>query len=50
MNRFWQKAVIRRMLHGEVTPAFPASLIRTRDNVSVTATEEVSRPPLPNLR
>lgn len=50
MNRFWQKAVIRRMLHGEVTPAFPASLIRTRDNVSVTATEEVSRLPLPTLR
>lgn len=50
MNRFWQKAVIRRMLHGEVTAAFPASLIRTRDNVSVTATEEVSRLPLPTLR
>lgn len=50
MNRFWQKAVIRRMLHGEVTSAFPASLIRTRNNVSVTATEEVSRLPLPTLR
>jgi glucosamine-6-phosphate deaminase len=50
MNRFWQKAVIRRMLHGEVTAAFPASLIRTRENVSITATEEVSRLPLPTLR
>ncbi|MBN1883232.1 MAG: glucosamine-6-phosphate isomerase [Deltaproteobacteria bacterium] len=50
MNRFWQKAVIRRMLHGEVTAAFPASLVRTRGAVSVTATEEVSRPPLPTLR
>jgi glucosamine-6-phosphate deaminase len=50
MNRPWQKAVIRRMLHGEVTAAFPASLVRTRKDVSVTATEEVSRPPLPTLR
>lgn len=50
MNRFWQKAVIRRMLHGEMTALFPASLIRTRENISVTATEEVSRLPLPTLR
>lgn len=50
MNRSWSKAVVRRMLHGEVTAAFPASLVRTRENVCVTATEEVGRPPLPALR
>jgi len=50
MNRMWQKAVIRRMLHGEVTALFPASLVRTHSDVSITATEEVSGLPLPTLR
>lgn len=49
MNRPWQKAAVRRMLHGEVTPRFPASLVRRHRDVSIIVTREVSELPLPTL-
>lgn len=50
MNRPWQRGVIRLMLHGPVTAAVPASLLRRHPDVAVTATEEVVASPLPVLR
>jgi glucosamine-6-phosphate deaminase len=47
MNRSWQRAVVRRFLFGEVTAAFPISLLRSHAGLSVIITEEVSRRPLP---
>jgi glucosamine-6-phosphate deaminase len=44
-NRPWQRAVIRRVLHGEVTAKVPCSLVQTHDNASLTLTEFVAEPP-----
>ena len=49
MNRPWQKAAVRRILHGEITTRFPASLIKCHRDVSVTITREVSELPLLTL-
>ena len=49
MNRPWQKAAVRRILHGDVTPRFPASLVRCHRDVSVIVTKEVSGLPLPTI-
>lgn len=49
-NRPWQSAVVRRVLHGPVTAACPASLLRTHPDASITVTEEVARPPDIRLR
>lgn len=47
MNRGWQKAVVRKFLLGEITAAFPVSLLRRHGNISVIITAEVSERPLP---
>ncbi|MEA3401916.1 MAG: glucosamine-6-phosphate isomerase [Armatimonadota bacterium] len=44
-NRPWQRAVIRRVLHGEVTSKVPCSLVQNHPNASLTMTEFVSQPP-----
>ncbi|MFO8079635.1 MAG: glucosamine-6-phosphate isomerase, partial [Armatimonadota bacterium] len=44
-NRPWQRAVIRRVLHGEVTAKVPCSLVQTHSNASLTLTEFVAEPP-----
>ncbi|WP_417379372.1 glucosamine-6-phosphate isomerase [Gimesia sp.] len=44
-NRIWQSSVVRRVLHGPVTSACPASLLRTHPAVSLTVTEYVADPP-----
>ncbi|MCH9653863.1 MAG: glucosamine-6-phosphate isomerase [Planctomycetes bacterium] len=49
-NRLWQSSVIRRVLHGPVTSACPASLLRTRLNVNMTVAEYVAEPPEIRLR
>jgi glucosamine-6-phosphate deaminase len=49
-NRPWQSAVIRRVLHGPVTAACPASLLRTHPDASVTIAEYVARVPDIRLR
>jgi len=49
-NRPWQSAVIRRVLHGPVTAACPASLLRTHPDASVTIAEVVAQVPDIRLR
>lgn len=50
MNRPWQCAVVRRLLHGPVTAAVPASLLQTHPDVLVSITDEVAQLPEPTLR
>jgi glucosamine-6-phosphate deaminase len=49
-NRPWQSAVIRRALHGPLTPACPASYFRTHADAEVTLAEYVAAPPNIQLR
>jgi len=49
-NRPWQSAVARRVLHGPITPACPASLLRTHPDASLTVAEYVAAPPVICLR
>lgn len=45
LNRPWQRAVVRRLLYGPVSAAFPASLLRDHPNVRLILTREVAAPP-----
>jgi glucosamine-6-phosphate deaminase len=47
-NRPWQAAVVRRVLHGPVTAACPASLLRTHADAEITLAEYVAA--LPDIR
>lgn len=49
-NRPWQSAVVRRVLHGPVTPACPASLLRLHSDVVLTVADYVAQPPDIRLR
>jgi glucosamine-6-phosphate deaminase len=49
-NRPWQSAVVRRVLHGPVTPACPASLLRTHPDAALTVADYVAAPPNIQLR
>lgn len=49
-NRPWQCAVARRVLHGPVTAACPASFLRTHDDARVTVADYVAEPPEIGLR
>jgi glucosamine-6-phosphate deaminase len=49
-NRPWQSAVVRRVLHGPVTPACPASFLRTHADAMITVAEYVAQPPDIRLR
>ncbi len=49
-NRPWQSAVVRRVLHGPITPACPASLVRTHPDAWLTMTDYVAAPPTIQLR
>jgi glucosamine-6-phosphate deaminase len=50
LNRSWQCAIVRKMLHGPITAAVPASLVRRHPDVAVTMTAEVTQLPEPVLR
>ena len=50
LNRSWQCAIVRKLLHGPVTSAVPASLVRRHEDVRLTITEEVTLLPEPVLR
>ncbi|MBN1574627.1 MAG: glucosamine-6-phosphate isomerase [Deltaproteobacteria bacterium] len=50
MNRDWQKYGVRRALYGEISPIFPASLVRRHVDVAFVITEEVALPPAPEIR
>jgi len=44
-NRVWQRAIMRRVLHGDVTATVPCSLVQRHPNASLTMTAEVAEPP-----
>ena len=50
MNRPWQCAIARKLLHGPVTARCPASLLQRHGDVLVTMTEEVVAMPEATLR
>ncbi len=50
LNRSWQCAIVRKLLHGPITAAVPASLVRRHPDVRVTMTTEVTQLPEPVLR
>ena len=50
MNRHWQSAIVRKILHGPVTPAVPASLLQDHSDVRFTIAEYVAELPEPQLR
>lgn len=49
-NRPWQSAVIRRVLHGPITSACPASLLRLHSDAAITIVPQVAQPPDLRLR
>ncbi len=49
-NRPWQSAVVRRVLHGPITPHCPASFIRTHPEAYLTVADYVAQPPQIMLR
>ena len=49
-NRPWQSSVARRVLHGPITAACPASLMRTHPDASLTLADYVAKPPDIKLR
>jgi glucosamine-6-phosphate deaminase len=49
-NRPWQSGVVRRALHGPLTPACPASYFRTHADAMVTLADYVAAPPEIRLR
>ena len=48
LNRPWQSAVVRRVLHGPITAACPASFLRTHGDAALTIAEYVAA--LPDIR
>jgi glucosamine-6-phosphate deaminase len=50
MNRFWQSAIVRKVLHGPVTPAVPASLLQNHPDVRFVITDYVADLPEPQLQ
>jgi glucosamine-6-phosphate deaminase len=44
-NRSWQSAVVRRVLHGPISTACPASLVRLHPDASLTIADYVAAPP-----
>jgi len=49
-NRPWQRGVVRRALHGPITPACPASLLRLHADAELTMANYVAEPPDIQLR
>jgi len=43
LNRRWQRAVLRKLAHGAVTPEFPVSLLRDHPDLQVMAIADVAR-------
>jgi glucosamine-6-phosphate deaminase len=50
MNREWQSAIVRKLLHGPVTSTVPASLLQEHPDVRLTIAAHVARLPEPELR
>ena len=49
MNRTWQCAIVRKLLHGPVTAAVPASLLQDHRDARVVAADIVTEPPIVQL-
>ena len=49
-NRPWQRAVVRRVLHGPITAGCPASFLRTHADATLTIADFVAEPPDIRLR
>ena len=49
-NRPWQSAVVRRVLHGPITPACPASFLRTHADAEIAVADDVAAQPEVRLR
>lgn len=49
-NRPWQRAVVRRVLHGPITASCPASFLRTHRDARLTIADYVAEPPEIGLR
>ena len=49
-NREWQPAVVRKTLHGPITPRWPASFCQTHPNCVLTMTCLVAQSPVGRLR
>ncbi len=49
-NRPWQSAVVRRVLHGPISPLCPASLMRQHSDAMLTIAEYVAQKPDIRLR
>jgi glucosamine-6-phosphate deaminase len=49
MNRIWQSAIVRKILHGPVTAAVPGSLLQEHPDVRLVVTEYVVELPEPAL-
>jgi glucosamine-6-phosphate deaminase len=49
-NRPWQRGVVRRVLHGPITPACPASLLRLHADAELTIADYVAEAPDIELR
>jgi glucosamine-6-phosphate deaminase len=50
LNRTWQSGIVRRILHGPITPAVPASLLREHPRVTFTMAACVAEAPDIRLR
>ncbi|MBN2553401.1 MAG: hypothetical protein JXB06_11565 [Spirochaetales bacterium] len=50
LNRPWQNAVVRKLLFGEISPRFPASLLREHPDARLVMTREVASRPDFQLR
>ena len=48
--RPWQSAVVRRVLHGPISPACPASLLRRHSDAELTIADYVAAQPEIRLR
>lgn len=49
MNRLWQRALVRKVLHGPVTPRLPASFLQEHPDARLIITAEVAQPPVLRL-
>ena len=50
MNRFWQSAIVRKILHGPISPDVPASLLQTHRDVRFVIADYVAELPEPELK
>ncbi len=50
LNRVWQSAIVRKILHGPITPAVPASLLQNHPDVRFVLTDYVADLPEPELK